>query len=154
MPSDCSDDHRLLTQGYELAPAKICIKDLRLRTFIGFNPEELEKKQDVVITADIFYPAAEACSSDDQLNALDYKVITKAIIKLVEGGRFKLLEKLCADVLALIMSNTQVSAAQVCIEKPHALRFADSVSITLTATRAGLANKAETMTLMPVAGNS
>lgn len=117
------------------ALAEICIANLRLRTYIGFNPEELEKKQDVVISATIRYPAKEACASDDESQALDYKVITKSVIKLVEEGRFKLLEKLTSDVLELIMANAQVSSATVRVEKPHALRFADSVAITLSASR-------------------
>lgn len=115
--------------------AEIRITNLRLRTYIGFNPEELQKKQDVVINANIFYPANQACETDSEIQALDYKVVTKAIIKLVENGRFKLLEKLTADVTSLIMDNQQVVSAEVSIEKPHALRFADSVSITLRAHR-------------------
>jgi D-erythro-7,8-dihydroneopterin triphosphate epimerase len=62
-------------------------------------------------------------------------VITKAIIALVESGRFHLLEKLCADVLREIMANPLTTFALVTIEKPHALRFADSVSVTLSAKR-------------------
>ncbi|TNC81632.1 MAG: dihydroneopterin triphosphate 2'-epimerase [Oleiphilus sp.] len=115
--------------------AEINITNLRLRTYIGFNPEETEKKQDVVINASIRYPATQACQSDSELQALDYKIITKSVIQLVESGRFKLLEKLTADVLELIMGFDQVTACRVSIEKPHALRFADSVSITLRAQR-------------------
>jgi D-erythro-7,8-dihydroneopterin triphosphate epimerase len=118
---------------YDLA--RIDIQNLRLRTYIGFNPEELEKKQDVVINLKILYPGAKACHSDDEAQALDYKVITKMIIKLVEEGRFKLLEKLCSDVLDAVMVYEQVTTASVTIEKPHALRFADSVSLTLSASK-------------------
>ncbi len=115
--------------------AVIDITHLRLRTYIGFNPEELEKKQDVVIDVSIHYPAHKACETDDESKALDYKIITKAIIQHVENGRFKLLEKLTADVLDIAMAPEQVSYAAVTIEKPHALRFSDSVSVTLSARR-------------------
>jgi D-erythro-7,8-dihydroneopterin triphosphate epimerase len=54
---------------------------------------------------------------------------------LVEEGRFKLLEKLCSDVLEAVMVYEQVTTASVTIEKPHALRFADSVSLTLSASK-------------------
>ncbi len=118
-----------------IEPAEIHISNLRLRTFIGFNPEELEKKQDVVINVKIRYDARAACSSDSELEALDYKVITKSIISHVESGRFKLLEKLCADVLDLAMKDLAVEDAKVVVEKPHALRFADAVSVTLSAQR-------------------
>jgi len=114
--------------------ARIHVENLRLRTFIGFKAEELEKKQDVVINLWINYPAELACGSDDETDALDYKIITKAVIALVEDGRFKLLEKLCSDIVALVTEYPSVSSAQVKVEKPHALRFADSVSVTLSAT--------------------
>lgn len=118
-----------------IADAIIEINNLRLRTFIGFNPEELEKKQDVIVNASISYSAHQVCESDDETRALDYKVITKSIIQHVENGRFKLLEKLTSDVLMRITDNQQVNAATVTIEKPHALRFSDSVSVTLSAKR-------------------
>ncbi len=115
--------------------ATINIINLRLRTYIGFNPDELTKQQDIVINAQISYPATNACSSDEAAQALNYKTITKQMIQHVEDGHFKLLEKLTADLLAIAMTSTQVTHAKVTVEKPHALRFADSVSLTLTAKR-------------------
>jgi D-erythro-7,8-dihydroneopterin triphosphate epimerase len=115
--------------------AIINIRDLRLRTYIGFNPEELRKRQDVLVNAEISYLAGQACESDHELNALNYKPITTQIISLVEQGKFRLLEKLAAELLAVVMSNEEVTRAQITVDKPHALRFADSVGITLSASR-------------------
>ncbi|TNC81683.1 MAG: dihydroneopterin triphosphate 2'-epimerase [Oleiphilus sp.] len=111
--------------------ARIKITNLRLRTYIGFNEEEKVKQQDIVINAEIHYPAGEAFASDQVDQALNYKVITKKIIRHVEEGRFLLLEKLVADVVAICSENPSVELARVTIDKPHALRFADSVSLTL-----------------------
>ncbi|KZZ57457.1 hypothetical protein A3760_30190, partial [Oleiphilus sp. HI0122] len=108
--------------------AVIHITNLRLRTFIGFNPEEQEKQQDIIINAEIHYPANKLCLNDDVENALNYKNIAKGIIKHVESGRFLLLEKLVSDVLEICHEHEWVSYAKVKIDKPHALRFADSVS--------------------------
>lgn len=115
--------------------AIINIKNLRLRTYIGFNPEELEKQQDIVINSEIHYPADIASSTDNEADAVNYKVITKRMIQLVEKGRFKLLEKLVADLLDIAMEHSDVKFARVMVDKPHALRFADSVSITMEKTR-------------------
>ncbi|WMS87156.1 dihydroneopterin triphosphate 2'-epimerase [Pleionea litopenaei] len=123
------------THDYCLNNAVIHIKDLRLRTFIGFNPEELEKQQDIIINAEIEFDASKPCISDNEQETLDYKVITKAMIAHVEQGRFRLIEKLAADLLDIIMEQSQVLRATVCVDKPHALRFSDSVAITLTAVR-------------------
>ena len=111
--------------------AVIHVKNLRLRTFIGFNPEERAKKQDVVINLEVRYLMDPEVLDDRVEQALNYKTITKQVIGLVENGRFLLLEKLVADVLAECSGHPDVLAARVTIEKPHALRFADSVSLTL-----------------------
>lgn len=115
----------------QVSQAVINITNLRLRTFIGFNPEEQEKQQDIVINAEIHYPANKLCLNDDVENALNYKNIAKGIIKQVESGRFLLLEKLVSDVLEICHEHEWVTFARVKIDKPHALRFADSVSLSL-----------------------
>ncbi|QDF68023.1 dihydroneopterin triphosphate 2'-epimerase [Shewanella sp. SNU WT4] len=115
--------------------AIIKITNLRLRTYIGFNPDEMDKQQDVIINIEIHYPVGESFISDDVSHALNYKVITKKIIQHVEMGKFKLLERLTADVLQLCCEPAQVTFARVTIDKPHALRFADSVSLTLEFSR-------------------
>ena len=120
-----------LKTAQSISHAVINITNLRLRTFIGFNPEEQEKQQDIIINAEVHYPANKLCLSDDVENALNYKNIAKAIIKHVESGRFLLLEKLVSDVLEICQEHEWVSYAKVKIDKPHALRFADSVSISL-----------------------
>ena len=43
------------------------------------------------------------------------------------------------EVLSLVMAHAQVMWADVKIDKPHALRFSDSVSMTLSARREGYA---------------
>ena len=118
-----------------IGDARINISNLRLRTYIGFNPEERSKQQDVVVNAEIHYRADAAMHSDNADDALNYKLITKRMIRHIENGRFQLLEKLTADLLAIAAESERVSYAEVRVDKPHALRFADSVSITLSARR-------------------
>ena len=111
--------------------AEINVSRLRLRTFIGFNEDERRKKQDVVIDLMIRYRLRDGVFEDQVADALDYKVVTKAVIDLVENGRFLLLEKLVADILAVCSEHPDVTFSRVTVDKPHALRFADSVSLTL-----------------------
>jgi D-erythro-7,8-dihydroneopterin triphosphate epimerase len=124
-----------LTNALHISEARIQISNLRLRTYIGFNPEEKEKKQDVVVSADIFYPADAAAASDNEADALNYKLITKEMIDHVEHGRFQLLEKLASDLLTIANDSERVSHAEVRVDKPYALHFADSVSVTLSSSR-------------------
>ncbi|MDX1696163.1 MAG: dihydroneopterin triphosphate 2'-epimerase [Ketobacteraceae bacterium] len=115
----------------DIANAIIHITNLRLRTYIGFNPEEQVNKQDVVINIEIHYPGQSACQTDAVDEALNYKTVCKQVISHVEGNRFQLLEKLTADVLSIAADHPSVTRALVTVDKPHALRFADSVSLTL-----------------------
>jgi len=111
--------------------ATINIKHLRLRTYIGFNTEEMEKQQDVVINIKIRYEVTDGVLHDKVEGALNYKTVTKKVITHVEQGRFLLLEKLVADILEISCEHPSVRQAEVTVDKPHALRFADSVSLTL-----------------------
>jgi D-erythro-7,8-dihydroneopterin triphosphate epimerase len=57
--------------------ATINIRNLRLRTLIGFNPDEKVKKQDVVLNIEIKYAIGDTVFQDRIEDALNYKVITK-----------------------------------------------------------------------------
>jgi len=115
--------------------ARIRVKDLRLRTYIGIKEEEILNRQDVLINLTILYPAAAAVEENQIDQALNYRTITKAVIRHVEDNRFALLERLTQELLDLVMAYQQVVYAEVEVDKPHALRFAESVSITLSAER-------------------
>lgn len=116
--------------------ARIRVKNLLLRTFIGFNPEELVNKQDVIINLEIEVSVPnEAIEADEPDGIYDYKVITKQVIAYVQEGRFKLLEVLTKNLLEMIMKDDRVRWAKVEVDKPHALRFAESVSFEIEAQR-------------------
>ncbi len=111
------------------------IKNLRLRCVIGLNDWEREKKQDVVINVEFRYEAGSAVMGDAVDEAVDYKKITKRIIAAVEATSFRMLESLTAAVLELVMQEPRVTEATVEVDKPHSLRFTDSVSASLSARR-------------------
>jgi len=114
--------------------ARIRVKNLLIRTYIGFNPEELVNKQDVIINLEIETDIPNsAMEADEPLDIFDYKTITKKIIALVQDGQFKLLEVLTKNILDLIMADDKVKWARVEVDKPHALRFAESVSMEMEA---------------------
>jgi len=115
--------------------ATIRIKNLRLRTIIGIHDWEREHKQDVVINASMEFDARAACASDDIHDTLDYKTITKQVIREVEASDFQLIEKLADLILNIILDFPEVEHATVRVDKPFALRFADSVSIELSKKR-------------------
>jgi D-erythro-7,8-dihydroneopterin triphosphate epimerase len=117
--------------------AVIQIKDLLLRTQVGFNLHELGKKQDLLFNVQIFYATQGEEESDDPADAMDYRGICKKIIQLVEGGKFNLLEKLANDVVNLVLAMDRVEKVSLEVDKPHALRFARSVSFSMSKSKPG-----------------
>jgi D-erythro-7,8-dihydroneopterin triphosphate epimerase len=114
----------------------IRIKNLRLRTIIGFNDWERKDKQDVIVNIELEADDERMASPDTESEpAVNYRSITKRVIQEVESADFYLLEKLATHLLALVMEFQGVKKATVEVDKPHALRFSDSVSVTCTAAR-------------------
>jgi FolB domain-containing protein len=113
----------------------IRIQDLALKAIIGINDWERRKKQKIIINIEIEYDASKAIRTDHIKYALDYKSITKEIIKKVEKSEFLLLEKLTAFILNLVMKHRKIRAARVRVDKPGALRFSRSVSFELSKKR-------------------
>ncbi len=112
--------------------ARIHIRDLRLRAIIGVHDWERRERQDIVVNVFLTFDAASAVGSDDLKDTIDYKKLKQEIMRLAERSRFFLLEKLVAAVLDLALDDPRVLEATVRIDKPLALRFADSVSLEMT----------------------
>lgn len=113
----------------------INIENLRLRTTVGIYEWEQKVKQDIVINIEIEFDGEEAVKTDNIEHTVDYKTITKKIIAMVEDTKYNLIERISGDVVKLIMEDDKVKRASVRVDKPGALRFTDSVSVTNTETR-------------------
>jgi FolB domain-containing protein len=108
---------------------KIFIKDLLVRSIIGINPEERIKKQDILINMILFADIRQAARSDDIDDAVNYKAITKRVIEHVENSSDFLVEKLVSDIARIVLTEFDLEKVRVRVEKPGALRFAQSVGI-------------------------
>lgn len=112
--------------------ALIKIKNLSLRTIIGVNDSERKNKQDILINISFEYDDSSAVKTDDITQSIDYKSIKKKIIDGVEKSSFCLLESLCDFILKLVTEDQSILCASVSVDKPHSLRFAESVSVEKT----------------------
>jgi D-erythro-7,8-dihydroneopterin triphosphate epimerase len=113
----------------------IKIENLKLRTIVGIYEWEKKTKQDIVINIEIEFDGTKAIESDDIEDTVDYKSITKKIITMVEESEFNLIERIAGEAIKIIMENEKVEKASVRVDKPGALRFTDSVSVTQTQER-------------------
>ena len=115
---------------------KILIKDLLVRSIIGINPDERVNKQDILINMVLFADIRTAGKTDSIKTSVNYKSVTKRVIQHVEDSSDLLVEKLVSDIAYLILSEFAVERVRVRVEKPGALRFAESVGIEIERTLA------------------
>jgi len=114
---------------------RIEIRDLLLRGILGINPEEREKKQDILVNLTLFAELRQAGRSDDIADTPNYRTITKRVIEHVEQvGRFTV-EALATDIARLCLEDPRVARVRVRVEKPGALRFAGSVGVEIERSR-------------------
>lgn len=105
------------------------IDKLRLRCVIGFSPHERRDRQDVVISLRLGCDMRAAALSDDPDDALNYRSVTKDVIRLVEGSSWQLLETLATAIARVCVLDHDAQWVQVRAHKPGALRFSDSVGV-------------------------
>lgn len=110
---------------------RIFIRNLRLRCVIGLQEWERKVRQDVVITIVLHLSTRLAGESDAIADTVDYKGLTKGIIADVEGSSHQLVERLAERIAALCLEPMGVTAVEVTVEKPGALRYADTVGVTI-----------------------
>lgn len=111
---------------------RIHITDLVVPGIVGIKPDERVKKQDVRINATLWVDTRPAAASDDIVDAVNYRTVTKAMIAHVESGEPMLVERLASELAAIALdSDERIKEVEITVEKPGALRFADSVGITV-----------------------
>jgi len=116
---------------------RIHIRDLTLRTYVGIDPEEQQKKQEVTLNITLFADLEKACRTDDIADTVDYRSLKKQVVEYVESSRFSLIEHLAEAVSEIVLKDSRVRKAEVTVDKPGALRFARSVAVTIERGRNG-----------------
>jgi FolB domain-containing protein len=115
---------------------RIHITDLVVPGIVGIKPDERVNPQDVRINATLWVDTRPAAASDDIADAVNYRTVTKAMIAHVEAGDPMLVERLVSELAAIALgSDERVKEVEVTVEKPGALRHADSVGITIRRSR-------------------
>jgi D-erythro-7,8-dihydroneopterin triphosphate epimerase len=107
------------------------IDDLLVRTVLGVTNEERRDKQDVLISIEMETDTSAPGKSDDLSDAVNYRTISKNILALAERSQFRLVERFAEEVAALCLRERRVKRVRVTVEKPGALRFAQSVGTTI-----------------------
>lgn len=111
---------------------RIRINDLRVRSIVGINDWEQEKKQDVSISLTLHTDLRKAGASDQIEDTVDYKTLKKKIMGMVEATKFLLIERMAEEVAKLCLEDPKVERVDVTVDKLGALRFASSVAVEIS----------------------
>jgi FolB domain-containing protein len=115
---------------------RIVIRDLLVRGIVGINPDERTNRQDVLVNVTLWADTRAAASSDDIVDAVNYRSVTKAMISHIEQGSPFLVERLAAELVGICFeSDARIREVEVSVEKPGALRFARSVGVVVRRAR-------------------
>lgn len=72
-----------------------------------------------------------AAASDDIVDALDYKTISKRLIQFISESRYQLIEALAEAVADIVRDEFGVAWLRLRISKPGALRGAQDVGLVI-----------------------
>ena len=108
---------------------RLLIKNLLVRGIVGINDWEREHPQDILINLDVYVDMAPAARSDDVADSLNYRSLTKAIMAFVDSSSFHLVEALADGIASVCLRDFGADRVRVRVEKPGALRFAESVGV-------------------------
>ena len=107
----------------------VYIKNLRIETIIGIYDWEREVKQVVSMDLEMAADIKMAAQTDNIGYALNYKSISKRIIKFVQEQKFKLIESMAEEVAQIVLIEFSVPWVRLRISKPGALRGSEDVGI-------------------------
>ncbi len=108
---------------------KVIIKDLIARGVIGVNDWEREKPQEILINLELYGDLTKVGKTDKVEDSLNYRTIAKEALRIAETAERFTVEALATDIADACMKFEGLEKAVVRVEKPGAVRFADSVGV-------------------------
>lgn len=114
---------------------KVIIKNLLARGIIGVYDWERERPQEILINITLFGDLSQAGDTDDIDNSINYKTVAKGAQNLAENCQRLTVEALAHDIAAFCLETPRVEKVYVRIEKPGAVRFAESVGVEIERTK-------------------
>jgi dihydroneopterin aldolase len=107
----------------------IFLKDLRVKTIVGIWEWERRMLQVVSIDLEMAADVGRAAQADRIADTLDYKAVTRSVVKFVAESRFQLVETLAERIAELITREFAVPWVKVTVHKPFAIRGSRDVGV-------------------------
>ena len=113
----------------------VFIKDFIIEEIIGFYKHEKEKKQKIIFNVVLDVNQSSLPDEKDIKSIVDYEKITNKLENLTKSKKYNFLESLAEDSFKEIFSDKRINSVTIKIEKPEAIKNADSVGVEVFKTR-------------------
>jgi 7,8-dihydroneopterin aldolase/epimerase/oxygenase len=111
------------------------INGIRAYGYVGFLPEEQVLGQWFEVDLTIWTALAQAGQSDQLEDTYDYSQVVPQIQQLIETAKYKLIEKLAAEIAQIVLVSPKARQVRVKLTKPNPPMPGFSGQIVLEITR-------------------
>tara|TARA_Y100000590_G_scaffold194122_1_gene220581 strand:+ start:160 stop:588 length:429 start_codon:yes stop_codon:yes gene_type:complete len=114
---------------------RVFIKDFTIKEIIGIHNHEKIKKQKIKFNIIIDVDQNSIPDENNIRSIVDYEKITKKLENLAKNKNYNFLESLAEDSFKEIFEDKRINSAKIKIEKPDAIKGAESVGVEVFKTR-------------------
>ena len=113
----------------------VFIKDFIIQEIIGIHDHEKIKTQKIKFNIVLDVNQNTVPNEKDIKSIVDYEKITNKLENLAKNKKYNFLESLAEDSFKEIFEDKRISSVKIKIEKPDAIKNADSVGVEVFKTR-------------------
>ena len=113
----------------------VFIKDFIIQEIIGIHEHEKTKKQKIKFNIVVDVNQNTVPNEKDIKSIVDYEKITNKLENLVKNKKYNFLESLAEDSFGEIFEDKRINSVKIKIEKPDAIKNADSVGVEVLKSR-------------------
>jgi len=113
----------------------VSIKDFVIHEIIGIHDHEKTKKQKIKFNIIIDVDQNTLPDEGDLKSIIDYEKITTKLENLTKNKKYNFLESLAEDSFKEIFEDKRINSVKIKIEKPDAIKNADSVGVEIFKSR-------------------
>jgi len=113
----------------------VLIKNFIIQEIIGVHEHEKIKKQKIKFNIVIDVDQNSLPNEKDMKSIVDYEKITNKLKNLAKRKKYNFLESLAEDSFKEIFEDKRINSVKIKIEKPDAIKNAESVGVEVFKTR-------------------
>ncbi|NBR85432.1 MAG: dihydroneopterin aldolase [Proteobacteria bacterium] len=95
----------------------ITLTELEVYYCVGVPDAERAQPQRLLLTVEMQHDFTRAAASDDLRETIDYYAVSRRLLNFGDGRSWKLIEKLAADIAAMVLTDFGAAAVSVEVKK-------------------------------------